>query len=277
MQAPRRWADPAGHVPPSICYHRPQLPASRTLRRLGVAVKRGGSLAPGDRGWVSVDMKKHERLEEATAPDGTVLTLYRHDGAYYIRVGGVELMSTRRRHSEERLAELVCSPLRGNPAPRVLVGGLGFGFTLRAALRTLGADADVLVVELMDAVIRWNRNPEYALGGSALSDPRVTLRHDDVAHVLAASPGRFDGIMLDVDNGTDAITTAGNAWLYTDAGIRTAAAALRSGGRLAYWSPGADPSLADRLRRAGLAVAPIAARAHGTARPRHVLYVAHQQ
>jgi spermidine synthase len=221
-------------------------------------------------------LKRFERLDETISPDGTVLSLYRHDGAYYLRVNGVELMSTRRRNSEERLAELVCAPLGRTEGARVLIGGLGFGFTLRAALRALGDDAQVLVVELLEAVIRWNTDPEYGLGADALADPRVTLRHADVADVLASGPGRFDGIVLDVDNGTDAVTTARNARLYRDEGIRTAAAALRPGGRLAYWSPGADPQLADGLRRTGLAVEATTARAHGTSGPRHVLYVAHR-
>lgn len=219
-------------------------------------------------------MKKFERLDGATAPDGTVLTLYRHDGAYVIRVNGVELMSTRRHHSEDRLAELVCAPLRHSTRPRVLIGGLGLGFTLRAALRTLPDDAALVVVELVAAVIRWNEHPAYDLAGPALRDPRVTLRHDDVARVLAASPGAFDGIMLDVDNGADALTTAGNARLYRDAGIRTAAAALRPGGRLAYWSASADPAFAGALRRAGLTVAATGVRAHATAGTRHTLYIA---
>lgn len=205
-----------------------------------------------------------------------MLTLHRHDRDYYIRANGVELMSTRRYHSEERLAELVCAPLRRTAGARVLIGGLGFAFTLRAALRALADDAGVVVVELLEAVIRWNENADYDLGATALDDPRVTLVHDDVAHVLASHPGRFDGIMLDVDNGADALTTARNARLYRDAGIRTAAAALRPGGRLAYWSAGADPALARALRRAGLTVETTTARAHATAGPRHSLYIARE-
>ena len=127
-------------------------------------------------------MKPVERLEQATAPDGTVLTLYRHDGAYTIRVDGVELMSTRRHHSEDKLAELACAPLRDVADARVLIGGLGLGFTLRAALEALGPDASVVVVEIIGDVIEWNR--KYRLGHAALDDPRVDLRHDDVANVL---------------------------------------------------------------------------------------------
>jgi spermidine synthase len=223
--------------------------------------------------WRHASLKRFERLDETTSPDGTVLTLYRHDGAYYLRADGVELMSTRRHHSETRLAQLVCAPLRSSPSARVLIGGLGFAFTLRAALRELGDDARVLVAELLDAVIRWNRDPEYELGADALGDPRVTMRHDDVANVLVASPGRFDGIILDVDNGADALTTSRNARLYRDAGIRTAAAALRPGGRLAYWSADKDPALAAALGRTGLAVERHSARAHATSGPRHFLYV----
>lgn len=219
-------------------------------------------------------MKKFERLDEATAPDGTVLMLCRHDGAYFIRVDGLELMSTRRHHSEDRLAELVCEPLRGTADARVLIGGLGLGFTLRAALRTVGDDAAVVVVELLESVIRWNENPDYDLSAATLRDPRVTLLHDDVANVLVASPGGFDAIMLDVDNGTDALTNAHNSRLYRGDGIRIAAAALRPGGRLAYWSANADPAFADALRRAGLHVETNAVRAHPTAGTRHFIYVA---
>jgi spermidine synthase len=231
-------------------------------------------LHPAPRRLHSRAVKKTERLDAATTPDGTELTLLRHDGAYYIRARGVELMSTRRYHSEERLAELVCAPLRHAGGARVLVGGLGFGFTLRAALRSLAADAEVLVVELLEAVIRWNRNPEYGLAAAALDDPRVTVRNDDVANVLAAAAGHFDGIMLDVDNGADALTTTRNARLYRDAGIRTAAAALRPGGRLAYWSASADPVFEHALRRAGLTVAACPVRTRAGARPKHWVYVA---
>ena len=109
-------------------------------------------------------MKKLERLETATTPDGTVLSLYRHDGAYSVRVDGAELMSTRRHNSEDALAELVCAPLRDQPAARVLIGGLGLGFTLKAALAALASDARVVVAEIMPEVIAWNRNSEYDAG-----------------------------------------------------------------------------------------------------------------
>jgi spermidine synthase len=219
-------------------------------------------------------MKRVERLGEAAAPDGTLLTLYRRDGAYSIHVDGKELMSTRRHHSEDVLAELVCAPLAEHPGVRVLIGGLGLGFTLRAALRSLAPDAQVVVAEIVDEVIRWNQNPDYALSADALRDPRVELRHDDVANVLAESAGGFDAIMLDVDNGAAAMTTRGNAALYRAAGIRRAAAALRPGGRLAYWSAEDDPAFEKALRRERMAVEVHRVRAHPTLKTRHTIFVA---
>ena len=218
-------------------------------------------------------MKPFECLEQATAPDGTVLTLNRHDADYLVRADGVELMSTRRHHSEERLAELACAPLHDVPGAHVLVGGLGLGFTLRAALRVLAADATVVVAELVAAVIAWNENPDYPLAGAALRDPRVTLRHADVVDVVHESAGRYDAILLDVDNGAAPLTTAGNARLYHDAGIRAAVAAPRPGGRLAYWAAEDDRGFERALRRAGLTVEVTRERAHATSGPRHTLYV----
>ncbi len=219
-------------------------------------------------------MKRNERLGEAVAPDGTVLALYRHDGAYVIRANGQELMSTRRHHSEEVLAEVACAPLRELPGARVLIGGLGLGFTLRAALRSLAPDARVAVAEIVEEIIRWNQDSAYALAADALLDPRVELHHDDVANVLQASAGGFDAIMLDVDNGAAALTTRGNALLYRAEGIRRAAAALRPGGRLAYWSAGPEPGFETALRRAEMAVDVVRARAHPGLAIWHTIYVA---
>ncbi len=209
-------------------------------------------------------MKPTERLATAAAPDGTELVLYRHDGAYQIRVDGVELMSTRRFHSEERLAELACEHLAGMPAPTVLVGGLGFGFTLKAVLRSVGPAAHVVVAELVPAVVAWNRNAEYALAHEALADPRVELRVGDVATSLQQGAGRYDAIILDVDNGADALTTRANRKLYGDAGVRTAVQALAPGGCLAYWSAEKDPAFVKTLERAGLAVETHSVRVHAT-------------
>jgi spermidine synthase len=219
-------------------------------------------------------VKKFERLGEAKTPDGTVLTLYRHDGAYFMWADGVELMSTRRHQSEEKLGELVCAPLKDTPNAKVLIGGLGFGFTLVAALRALRPDAHVVVAEIVPEVIGWYTNPDYHLAGATTSDPRVEIRLADVAHVLRDSPGQFDAIMLDTDNGAESLTTAGNDVLYRDDGIRTAIAALRRGGTLAYWLAGKDRGFERSLRRAGLTVEVIAVRAHTTSGGRHTLFIA---
>ena len=219
-------------------------------------------------------MKPFRRLGEAMTPDGTVLALFEHDGAYVIRVNGVELMSTRRHHSEDALAELACGPLSEVPGATVLIGGLGLGFTLKAALGVLASDARVVVAEIVETVIEWNRNPDYPLAGDALRDPRVEVLHEDVVHVLQRHHGAFDAIMLDVDNGADPLTTSGNAQLYGSVGIHLAAAALRPGGRLVYWSAGDDRSFEKSLRHAGLVVTASHVRAHTTSGPKHTLYVA---
>ena len=218
-------------------------------------------------------MKPYERLAEAAAPDGTVLTLYRHDGAYLLRIDGIELMSTRRSQSEVQLAELACRGLANQPGVRVLVGGLGFGFTMRAALERLGPDAQVMVAEIVPEVIAWNRNKEYTLAGAAMDDPRVDIRQGDVLPLLRAHPGVFDAIMLDVDNGAESLTTTGNAKLYIDSGIQSAIAALRPGGRVIYWSADADPAFAKALRRNGLTVTTEQSRAHGKKGAAHELIV----
>src|SRR5688572_29388278 len=142
-------------------------------------------------------MKPYERLGEARTPNGTLLALYRHDGAYLIRADGVELMSTRRHFSEDRLAEVACAPLRDVPRARVLIGGLGLGFTLRAALRLLRDDAELMVVELLSEVIAWNADTRYNLSVDALNDPRVRVIHADVTAVIGEMAGAFDAIMLD--------------------------------------------------------------------------------
>ena len=209
-------------------------------------------------------MKPTETLATATAPDGSRLTLYRHDGTYLLVVDGVELMSTRRVHSEVRLAELVCTQLRSASGASVLIGGLGFGATLAAALRLLPTDASVTVAELVGDVIAWNRNPDWALAGEALTDPRVTVLHADVAQVLRANPATYDAIMMDVDNGAESFTTGSNRKLYGEAGIRAAIAALRPGGSVAYWSVDTEPAFVKALRRAGLTVSVHRIRSHAT-------------
>ena len=219
-------------------------------------------------------MKPLERLGEARTPDGTVIALYRHDGAYLIRADGVELMSTRRHLSEDRLADVGCAPLRHVRQARVLIGGLGLGFTLRAALTQLSGDAEVVVAEFLAEVIAWNANPDYNLSVQAMADARVRIVQDDVVNVLRANRVGFDAIMLDTDNGPDGMLMTENARLYAARGIATTMAALRSGGRIVYWSVGDDPKFAAALQRSGLIVETLRVRAHNTTGPMHTLYVA---
>jgi spermidine synthase len=219
-------------------------------------------------------MKPLEKLGEARTPDGSLLQLYRHDGAYLIRADGVELMSTRRHHSEDKLAEVACAGLKSKPGVRVLIGGLGLGFTLREALRHVGPDAEVWVAELMADVIAWNANPEYDLSHEAMADPRVRVVHDDITRVLRAHPGKFDAIMLDTDNGPDGMILHENAKLYSGRGIVSTISALTPGGVIAYWSVAADDDFVSALEHCGLRVESITARAHVSSGPYHTIYKA---
>ncbi len=199
-------------------------------------------------------MKPTLLIARATTDDGGEMTLHEHDGDYTIRIDGVELMSTRQHLSEERMAELACAHLRQHANARVLIGGLGMGFTLRASLAVLAPDARVTVVELMPAVIAWNRTPAYGLAADALNDPRVEVVQKDVATVLRASRGVFDAVMLDVDNGADGLTVARNDRLYRPQGLAIARDALSPKGRLAVWSATNDPAFVERMRAGGFTV-----------------------
>jgi spermidine synthase len=209
-------------------------------------------------------MKPTRLLDRATTPDGIPITLHEHDGTLSIRVGGAELRSARQHHSEERLAELACAGLRDRGRAAVLIGGLGLGFTLRETLRHVGPDATVVVAELVPAVIDWNRNPAYRLAADVIDDPRVEIVEGDVADLLAESRGRFDSIMLDVDNGASGLTAAGNDALYVATGLGAARAALKPRGRLAVWSAGDDRRFVARMEEAGFDVEVVKARTHPT-------------
>lgn len=219
-------------------------------------------------------MKPLERLGEARTPAGTTIALYRHDGAYLIRADGVELMSTRRHLSEDRLALVACTPVRDAPGVRVLIGGLGLGFTLRAALRELPETAEVVVAEFLEEVIAWNANPDYNISVEAMADSRVRIVHDDVVNVLRANPGGFNAIMLDTDNGPDGMLMSENAPLYHMLGIESTINALRPNGVIVYWSVGDDPRFLDALQRSKLKIETLKVRAHETSGPFHTLYVA---
>ena len=199
-------------------------------------------------------MKPWELLGQTRAPDGAELALTLRSGEYVILANGKSLMSSRMHGSEEALATFACARIRGREEPRVLIGGLGMGFSLRAALDLLPADSEVVVAELLPAIVEWNRGPLGPLAGHPLKDRRVRVEVGDVAARLGSSVRAFDAILLDVDNGPAAFATAGNAGLYNDAGLATARAALRAGGVLAVWSARDDRRFEQRLRYAGFRV-----------------------
>ncbi len=199
-------------------------------------------------------VKPSELLGQATAPDGAVLKLVRRGDDYLILAGDAVLMSSRMHGSEETLAALACERAKALKRPHVLVGGLGMGFTLRAALDVLPADATVVVAELLGAVLEWNRGPLGPLAGYPLRADRVRIEISDVADTLNASAREFDAILLDVDNGPDGLTTSGNNALYNDHGIATAHTALKAHGVLALWAAKPDAKFEQRLRSAGFGV-----------------------
>jgi spermidine synthase len=179
------------------------------------------------------------------------MTLTKRDDEYVVLLDGKTLMSSRMHGSEEALATAGCQHLRTAERPHVLVGGLGMGFTLRAALDLLPAQAIVTVAELVPAVVEWNRGPLSPLAGHPLKDRRVRLDVNDVGFTLQANPGRFDAVLLDVDNGPRAFTTEANQSLYDNAGVAAAYAALRDEGVLAVWSAWEDRKFEQRLRYHG--------------------------
>lgn len=220
-------------------------------------------------------MKPTEKLARATTPDGEELLLTRRDGVYLLAVDGLELMSSRSHGSEEAVARLACEGLATKRAPRVLVGGLGFGYTLRAALDLLPADALVLVAELFDAVLEWNRGELGELAGRPLDDPRVRAVCADVATRLdPAVP--YDAVILDVDNGPWAFTLRGNERLYGDRGLRRVWRSLAPSGVLTVWSASPDRRFERRLRRAGFSARSERVAARGASRRgrKDVIFVA---
>jgi spermidine synthase len=195
--------------------------------------------------------------------DGREMTLARRGDEHSIRVDGAVLMTSRSHGSEEKLAEHGCAGLDSVPGARVLVGGLGMGFTARAALAALRPDAAVDVVELVGAVVRWNRELIGHLANGPLLDPRVRVIEADVADVIATARERYDAILLDVDNGPEAFTSRENKSLYSREGLRRARQALRQSGVLAVWSTFDSPAFTARLREADLETRLLRVRANG--------------
>lgn len=203
------------------------------------------------------------------------LVLYQRDEEYSIRVDGAELMNSRMYSREDALSKLGCARVTDRKAARVLIGGLGMGFSLITALDNLGRDAEVVIAELVPGVIRWNREVYGHLAGHPLRDKRVTVRQDDVARILREQKSAYDAILLDVDNGPEGLTRSGNDWLYGDAGIAAARDALRPSGVLGYWSAAPNRAFVKRLKRAQLDVEEIEHGAQGRTRgARQTLWLA---
>lgn len=199
-------------------------------------------------------MKPRKKIAEAITPDGGEMELYRHDRDFFIKVNGEDLMHSRHNESELELARLGCRHLAGKKGSSVLIGGLGMGYTLRQTLDLLGPDAEVVVGELMDAVIEWNREFFGELNGQPLEDERVDLQAGDVLELISGARARFDVILLDIDNGPDAMTAAGNSRLYGYEGIMACSQALRKRGCLAVWSAGPSKEFEELLMSCGFHV-----------------------
>ncbi len=216
-----------------------------------------------------------EYLDSSPVPGGQgELRLYKRGKEFSIRLDCCELMNSRRHGSEDALAELACARIADRRGARVLIGGLGMGYTTAAALQRLGADGQVIVAELAPAVVKWNRGPLADLAGRPLENERVTVRQVDVAEILRAQQGAYDAILLDVDNGPEGLTRKGNDWLYSRAGLHAAFTTLRPAGLLAVWSAGPDRAFAQRLDEAGFEVDEVQVRSRSPRRgTRHTIWL----
>jgi spermidine synthase len=201
-------------------------------------------------------------IDTARVPGAEVeLRLMRRGAEFSMMLGQNELMNSRLSGSEEALATLACRRLEGVKRPHLLIGGLGMGFTLRAALAVLGSEARITVAELVPAVIAWARGPMAGIFGDSMTDPRVSIREGDVADVIKAKASAFDAILLDVDNGPEGLIRQANDALYDIRGLTAIRKALRPGGVLAVWSSGPHPLFSKRLRDAGFEVNEVGVRA----------------
>jgi spermidine synthase len=208
-------------------------------------------------------------------PGGGELRLMQRGAEFSIMLGSIELMNSRRSGSEEALATLSCNRIAGRRNPHILIGGLGMGFTLRAILAALGDDARVNVAELVPSVVAWARGPMAEVFGECLDDARVRIIEGDVGHVIKSNRATYDAILLDVDNGPEALTRKANDDIYGIGGLRTAHAALRPGGVLAVWASGPNRQFANRLDDTGFVVDEVKVRANGKrGGARHVIWIA---
>jgi spermidine synthase len=217
-------------------------------------------------------MRAWETVGRARAPDGTEMTLCRRGEEWVVRYAGRVLMSSRAHGSEDALATLALGQARR--LRTIVVGGLGLGYTLRAALDRAPPEARVVVAEVVPEIVAWNRGPVAHLCGRPLDDPRVSVQVRDVAAVVAEARGAFDALLLDVDNAPGSPVLRGNDRLYGEAGVRACRRALADGGVLAVWSAGPDDQYLARLRGAGLGAETRAAAPLGAGPGRHVVFLA---
>ena len=224
-------------------------------------------------------MKPRVKLAESTTVDGGAMTLYEHDGKYCISYAGQELMHSGANASEILLGEIGVELLKDDAEARILIGGLGLGFTLRSVLENTGPNVTVELVELLAEIVEWNREHLKSLNGEMLNDPRVQIHTTDVvAYVRKAERARYDVILLDVDNGPVAMVSETNVSLYSNSGLRWMRGSLKPEGRAVFWSAGPDLRFEDRLKRAGFRVSKVPAKVHaGSKRAAYLLYVANYQ
>lgn len=218
-------------------------------------------------------MKPRALIATASIPGGDELRLFQRGDDFMIVLERNELMNSRMSGSEEALAVMTCERLTETAEPHILIGGYGMGFTLRAALAMLGFDARVTVAELVPEIIDWAREPMAVLTAGCLDDKRVDVVFGDVGAVIAANAGRYDAIVLDVDNGPDGLVRLANDRIYSMAGLALAKSSLRPGGILAIWSAAPDARFARRLKDAGFAVSEVSVRARSNGKgPKHVIW-----
>jgi len=225
-------------------------------------------------------MKRFVLLDTAAIPTGDALCLFEYGDDFVIKIqggNGNQLMNTRTHGSEDALAEIPCKRIAARSQARVLIGGLGMGFTLASALRHLGPDAEVLVAELVPGVIEWNRGALGEKSGNPVRDARARVLNQDVAELLRDQAQGFDAIMLDVDNGPEGLTQKSNNWLYSADGLNACARALRPSGILAVWSASADRAFSDKLAKAGFKAEEVQVFAHGNRGTRHTIWIAEKR
>ncbi len=215
-------------------------------------------------------------LDSAEMPGGGEIRLFQRGSEFSIRLGTTELMNSRLSGSEEALATLSCERLGDRANPRVLIGGLGMGFTVRAALSTFSGTASIVVVELVPSVVAWARGPMAEVFGDCLEDPRVKIREQDIGQLIRTTePAAYDAILLDVDNGPEGLTRSANDDIYSVTGLKAARRALAPGGILAVWSSAPDAKFTQRLIRTGFDVDEVKVRASTKRRGgRHVIWFA---